>query len=536
MALELPFGIKTVNPTAVDFWSGPYSGVVPQEAINSANSGIAAGIRYVGQEVTLVVSGVSKKYWYESGVSDSNLVPFIAGSGGGNVSLVESNPSGIVFVNNDGQITTDQFLSYDSGRDQIYLGSGGIRFSDGSIQVTAAIDGGTYFTGPAYALWTGNGLIFDVIYPTYFLDGQQFPGGNDQISLPSGDSTYDRFDAIIVDSGGATSIQGVPEAAPVFPNVDSINQLLITYINIPTSGTTPGNIDEKIIYDENLEWVGSGNLTNLNFNNTTNPNFGLKHTSFTGFSSSSFLQYNDAGPPTLISSFSVLRFYIKLGAELQSNRYLRLTFYRSGLPVSNTVDLTNGNYNFSRNNTSYQLIAIPLSAFTFGSSDFDSLRFTFSGSTTTTIYLDNISLQTDIGAQPQPDFFRYIITDDGIIFADQPNDALRIINSNKTGTKEITIPGGSGSRVYSNVSSNTSMTSNDDLVFANSSSGPLNVYIPVATNAGGKEITIKMVAGIHPVTVIPSGSELIDGQASVVLRNTYESITLASNNSNWFII
>lgn len=536
MALELPFGVKPVNPVPVEFWSGPYSGIVPQEGVNAANSGIPSGVRFVSMEANIIVSGVAEKYWYASGTTDADLVPFSASGTGGTASLVNVNNSGVVFVDNNGEITTDNYLAYDSGNDRIIMGSGGIQFFDGTIQTTAPEDEGTYFTGPAYALWTGAGLTFDVIYPVYFLDGVQYPAGNEQVTLPSGDSTYDRFDAIIVDSGGANQIQGLPEANPVFPNIDSVNELLITYINVPASGTVPGDVDEKIIYDENVEWSGVGNLTNLNFADTTDPNYGAVHTSFDGWSGSSSLQYDDQGAPTLISTFSIVRFYLKISAALQANRYLRLQFFRAGAAVSNIVDITDGQYNYDRIDTNWQLIAVPLSEFSFSGPDFDSLHFSFQGTTATTVYLDNIALQTDAGAQPQPDFFRYVITDNGVIFANQPNDALRIINANKTGDKELTVTAGaSGNRAYSNVSSDISMGSSDDVIFADSSLGPLNVYIPTAANAGGKEITIKMAAGIEPVTVLPSGSETIDGQASFTLRHTYESINLISNNTNWFI-
>lgn len=91
-------------------------------------------------------------------------------------------------------------------------------------------------------------------------------------------------------------------------------------------------------------------------------------------------------------------------------------------------------------------------------------------------------------------------------------------------------------RPYSNITSNLSMPSSGSVVFADSSINPINVYIPTAVNAGGKEITIKKIAGDLPVTVVASGSEKIDGKASFTLHGLYESATLISNNLNWFII
>ena len=73
MTLELPFGIKPVNPVPVEYWSGPYSGILTQEAINAANSGIPLPVRFQSMEVSLLVNGVSEKYWYATGVNDVDL-------------------------------------------------------------------------------------------------------------------------------------------------------------------------------------------------------------------------------------------------------------------------------------------------------------------------------------------------------------------------------------------------------------------------------------------------------------------------------
>jgi hypothetical protein len=136
-------------------------------------------------------------------------------------------------------------------------------------------------------------------------------------------------------------------------------------------------------------------------------------------------------------------------------------------------------------------------------------------------------------------FFTNFQADNGTVTATSPNDTIRIVNATKTGAKEITTGsgvGGGGNREYANVTTDISMSDTDDVIFANSSSNPVNVYIPTAASVGGKEVTIKMVAGSAPVTVLASGSETIDGQASRQLLHTYESITLISNNTNWYII
>lgn len=91
------------------------------------------------------------------------------------------------------------------------------------------------------------------------------------------------------------------------------------------------------------------------------------------------------------------------------------------------------------------------------------------------------------------------------------------------------------SRPYSNINSNFSMPNSGSVVFVDSTLSAINVYIPTAVSVGGKEITVKRVAGEFPVTVVASGTQKIDGRASITLHGLYESATLISNNSNWFI-
>jgi len=81
--LQLPFGIKPVNPVPVDTWSGPYFAATETEAKELANSSIPAAIRFQSMEVRLIVAGIARKFWYRDGIADSDLVELTFGSGGG---------------------------------------------------------------------------------------------------------------------------------------------------------------------------------------------------------------------------------------------------------------------------------------------------------------------------------------------------------------------------------------------------------------------------------------------------------------------
>ena len=95
--------------------------------------------------------------------------------------------------------------------------------------------------------------------------------------------------------------------------------------------------------------------------------------------------------------------------------------------------------------------------------------------------------------------------------------------------------GGVGNRTYNNITEDFSMSDDSDVVFMDTTSGPINVYVPTAAGQGGKEIMVKLKAGSNSGVLIGSGSQTIDGQSQFAVYNTYESITLISDNLNWFI-
>ena len=73
---ELPFGIQPTNPVPVDAWSGPFTAGSLVAGISAANAAIPSAVRFQSMEVRLIVGGVSYKYWYANGISDTDLVAF----------------------------------------------------------------------------------------------------------------------------------------------------------------------------------------------------------------------------------------------------------------------------------------------------------------------------------------------------------------------------------------------------------------------------------------------------------------------------
>lgn len=81
IGFELPFGVKPVNPTPVDTWSGPYYGATITDARNVALSSIDSSRRFPTMEVRLIAGNQGYKYWFRNGIADIDLVEFIGGAG-----------------------------------------------------------------------------------------------------------------------------------------------------------------------------------------------------------------------------------------------------------------------------------------------------------------------------------------------------------------------------------------------------------------------------------------------------------------------
>lgn len=92
------------------------------------------------------------------------------------------------------------------------------------------------------------------------------------------------------------------------------------------------------------------------------------------------------------------------------------------------------------------------------------------------------------------------------------------------------------SESYRTVSSSTSITSADDVIFINGSSSNVNLTLPSAVGLGGKKFHIKRKTGTYNVTVLTSSGQTIDGVNSFSILHDYQAITVVSDNANWFII
>jgi hypothetical protein len=97
-------------------------------------------------------------------------------------------------------------------------------------------------------------------------------------------------------------------------------------------------------------------------------------------------------------------------------------------------------------------------------------------------------------------------------------------------------PGGGGSSVRTQrsvTSSPITVASSDQILNVNINTGIPTCTLPAYGTRSGNAVTFKDVGGnfgTNTLTILPSGTDTIDGQTSVILANNYEAITLVPFN------
>ena len=120
------------------------------------------------------------------------------------------------------------------------------------------------------------------------------------------------------------------------------------------------------------------------------------------------------------------------------------------------------------------------------------------------------------------------------VFCTYPANKAVFLDAN--GATEITL---SKSPIipYTTITGDTTITNANVVVFANATSGSIDVTTYAATSNGGRTVTIKKTdSSSNTVSILKAGSETIDGATSATLYHQNEAITLVSDNSNWFIV
>lgn len=86
------------------------------------------------------------------------------------------------------------------------------------------------------------------------------------------------------------------------------------------------------------------------------------------------------------------------------------------------------------------------------------------------------------------------------------------------------------------VSADATLNSANHIVLVNAVGGNKNITLPDAVEVPNFQFAIKKIdASVNIVTVLPSGSQTIDGISSRIINTQYEAVLLVSDGLNWFI-
>ncbi|HUC87733.1 MAG TPA: hypothetical protein VMR95_01110 [Candidatus Binatia bacterium] len=103
----------------------------------------------------------------------------------------------------------------------------------------------------------------------------------------------------------------------------------------------------------------------------------------------------------------------------------------------------------------------------------------------------------------------------------------------------------SGAPAWSNLTYTTNtvgsttytITTSNCIVLANAASNNVAITLPLASSCTGYQFDVKRIdSSANTCSVTCSGSDTIDGQASISIPTQYLSMTLISNGSAWYII
>ncbi len=271
----------------------------------------------------------------------------------------------------------------------------------------------TNFTGQAYAVWTGVGLIYDVIYPNYYIEGIPYPGATESLTLDVADSINPRQDVIAVDATGAIKKTGIASPDPAALSVDTQTEIYIATVFIAAGATTPTGVIEEVIYKENTEWTTSSTNGTVNFNATSTPFQGTKHIDCGAFTNNQYLSFVDSSS-NQITDFNILNFRLNLKGTFSNNTYFTIQFY-NGTTLIGSKAILSGENNFLRTTiNTYQQIVLSLNEVSFLSSTFNSIRIVMVGNNSSGYRMDNIILSKgESSSSPLQKAITTIVTDSG---------------------------------------------------------------------------------------------------------------------------
>lgn len=267
-----------------------------------------------------------------------------------------------------------------------------------------------------------SGLTFTVGPCTYTIGGQTYSSPITTLTSDAADATNPRIDSIIAcadaispcaGSNTVVILKGTAATPDVVPVPDPATQIEITHYEILALATTPNNVSATTIYDEDTEWTCSGSGT-VNCASAVNPYHLTKDITITnGALNDSFTLVKPAAGTTDLATVNFIDLFVQSlgawptgGGGANALRTLTLQWLNGATVKGQAVTIRSGVFGFDSSNTApYQMIAIPTSLFNINGIPVTTLKGTISGnsgSSTISLRIDFITLQSGFGATPPP--------------------------------------------------------------------------------------------------------------------------------------
>ena len=244
--------------------------------------------------------------------------------------------------------------------------------------------------------WSGTGLVMNVTAAYYVINCNYYNAdGSLSVTLSTADPTNPRIDVIAVDtSENIVVITGTPGVNPVKPQVNPTYQVELTEVYVPAGATTPNEYTYKTVYNENVEWTSGSTLSSgtVNFNSTVFPSVGTKNLRVASGTIGNV--YWDTTGAFLTSNYQSLSLRFSL-ASSPTNDMLPYIYLRdNGVQVTYSLALDGFGYSSVSGINEYNVVTVPMSAFTFTSgSTFDGIGLYFGG-IGAIVDVDYVQLQT----------------------------------------------------------------------------------------------------------------------------------------------
>lgn len=360
---------------------------------------------------------------------------------------------------------------------------------------------------PRGLLWGGmvswlDGMWFGVSGAIYYIAGTMLFAPDIKLELDEADPSNPRIDVIVATGDGEfVVITGTPGANPVKPYVDPVAQIEIAEITVPAGATGfGGSIFREVVYNENIEWTGTGTGVTVDFDSLTDPFFGSKCASVDSIGNNDYIKFvNDA--PVAVADFDNLYFALKLKAAASKTDYITVTFYLAGVAISAAAIVQ-----INRTSMAWQQLYLVMQEIKFKGTQFDEVRFVWrstGGLDHSGFYLDYIRLEKGISAPPVNTsiILEGDVTGNGVT-GTPVQTTLKTVNANVGQF-------GSAAKVPKvTVDGKGRITAVEEVDITGVGGDSAYVYIAYASDASGTGFTLTFNAALDYIAILATDTEI----------------------------